>query len=315
MDEAIRTGDGARSDEIRRLREWMRRFFPESVEAVADTFRCAAALEAHPADRVRWYEARVRKFKEFELFAEVRARNHHTPPTTLFFVRFWRLQAEAELLELLTEVKRAGPGPDPPIKRTAFDAKEVRPVDTAFPNLKPPTVILGTATVNGFSRTTIEEKGSVPLVVPVLAPGAPALRRVQLELLLSGLNNHDRMLAFLQDRLGYSGYLAECLYMLPATFRLGAELEETTAKRIPWYEARISWLKWVAQSIEWRENEGEDPTAQQLLVRMQRLQAEADLLELQAATAAPPVISLPLYTPQPSCPGPRGSPQLRLFRR
>jgi hypothetical protein len=123
------------------------------------------------------------------------------------------------------------------------------------------------------------------------------------------------MISIIQDGNWYSGYFGEYLDLLPATYRVGAELEEAPAKRIPWYEARVSWLKWFEQFIENRVKEDHDPPARLFVVRFQRLQAETDLLELQAAITARTAPPVPLYYQQPLCPRPRSGSVLRLFRR
>jgi hypothetical protein len=89
---------------------------------------------------VPWHEARVRVLKEFESFTEARVKNGNDPRIRLSVVRFHRLQAEADLDVLRSEVKKADPKPGPPVERAAFDPKAVRSDFTAFPELKPPVL-------------------------------------------------------------------------------------------------------------------------------------------------------------------------------
>jgi hypothetical protein len=83
-------------------------FFRDYIDMTAEVYRLAAELEEQPARRIPWYEARVRKLKEFEHFAEIRYRESHDPPQAVNLARFSRLRAEIELTKLKTEVEKAG---------------------------------------------------------------------------------------------------------------------------------------------------------------------------------------------------------------
>ena len=87
-----------RINELIRVGAWNPQFFDEYIETTSDTYRRAGDQEANPADRVPWYEARVRKLKGFELFTQTRVKDKNDPPLRLNIARFWRLQAEADLL-------------------------------------------------------------------------------------------------------------------------------------------------------------------------------------------------------------------------
>src|SRR6185503_2630858 len=81
----------------------------------ARTFSLAAEFETTLANRVMWYEARVRWIKEVEavLFAYVQKGSF--APHWFNVVRFYRLGAEAELVELLADVKWFGAAVPPPM--------------------------------------------------------------------------------------------------------------------------------------------------------------------------------------------------------
>jgi hypothetical protein len=97
-----------RVKEVIKIGAWDARFFREFIGTVVETYRVAAELEEKPAKRVAWYEARVRKLKEFELFVEHRTLSGTDPPQAHNLARFERLRAEADLLKLKAEVEKPG---------------------------------------------------------------------------------------------------------------------------------------------------------------------------------------------------------------
>ena len=82
--------------------------FQDYITTAVDTYRVAAELEDKPAKRIPWYEARIRKLKEFEQFTSLRVNNGTAGPRALDLARFQRLEAEAELLKLKEEVEKPG---------------------------------------------------------------------------------------------------------------------------------------------------------------------------------------------------------------
>jgi hypothetical protein len=66
---------------------------------MTDAYRLAAGLQTTPADRVRCHESRVLVLKDFERFTTVRVETGNAGPQALNLVRFYRLEAEADLLE------------------------------------------------------------------------------------------------------------------------------------------------------------------------------------------------------------------------
>jgi len=68
---------------------------------------------------------------------------------------------------------------------------------------------------------------------------------------------------------------------------LAAELEETPAKRVAWFEARVRALKEGEESIYAYVQQGNVPVGALHLARYERLRAEADLLKLKAEIEKP----------------------------
>jgi hypothetical protein len=94
------------SEEIIRLGAGDLALLRDYTYMTADVFRVAADLEENPTKRVPWYEARVRKLKEFEVSVEKGLQRGVLPSQALNVVRFQRLQAEADLLRLKAEVEK-----------------------------------------------------------------------------------------------------------------------------------------------------------------------------------------------------------------
>jgi hypothetical protein len=80
--------------------------YAEGSAAITETHRLCADLEPTLAKRVPWYEARVRDLKEYERHIAVRVDFGSEAPHELSHIRFVRLRAEAELLELQAEVAK-----------------------------------------------------------------------------------------------------------------------------------------------------------------------------------------------------------------
>lgn len=81
--------------------------YADYADVLFETHRLCADLEHTPAKRVPWYEARVRDLKDFERYITDRVTIGSVEPHELSYVRFVRMRAEAELLELLAEVEKA----------------------------------------------------------------------------------------------------------------------------------------------------------------------------------------------------------------
>ncbi|MBX9622230.1 MAG: hypothetical protein K2X82_00290 [Gemmataceae bacterium] len=77
------------------------------LKMAVEVFRAWAELEPTPAGKVGAYEDRVVVMKLAERFAVARVQAGTDPPQLLHESRFWRLQAEKELLLLQDELKAA----------------------------------------------------------------------------------------------------------------------------------------------------------------------------------------------------------------
>jgi hypothetical protein len=276
--------------DLMRAGDWASVFFDETLETTLDTYRLGAELEPQLADRVPWYEARVRVMKEFELFTEARVRDGLEPPFRLNIVRFHRHGAEADLLVLLDEIKRSGAKAGAPIKREPFEFKLARPTWSAFPDLKPPIMVPPQVDpTDPDPDTRPVEKDLVPVpALPVLAAYAEPLLRARYQQLRAGLDQLMRVRVVMQIGSWTSQFLPDTLDMMLGTFRVGAEFETEPDKRVAWYRARIARLKGFEQFIEKRVRAGDDRPHRLCLVRLARLRAEAELLQLAAKVSRAP---------------------------
>ena len=82
--------------------------YEEYSRVAAETYKVKGELAADPGGKVAAYEARVVVFKEVEAFTVKRVEAGTDRPQSLNLVRFWRLQAEKELLLLQEELAKAG---------------------------------------------------------------------------------------------------------------------------------------------------------------------------------------------------------------
>lgn len=175
---------------------------------------------------------------------------------------------------------------------------------TAFPDLKPPTRE-HKREPNGM--VTVEEKGVVPLPpLPVLADDAPPLRKVQYARVQAGLSYLYRVKQ-LEQIIGRNSDSERNITIAAEVYSAAAELEDTPAKRVPWYQARVRSLKDAEEYIKQRVQVGTAGPQQLDYATFARLDAEADLLKLK--TEAEPTIAPTVFVPV-GC-----EPPSRLFRR
>jgi hypothetical protein len=98
------------TEEIIRLGAWDIELLRDYAVVASAVYAVAAELEESPTKRVPWFEARVRKLKEFEGYVERGVRAGGAAAQSLNVARFQRLQAEADLLRLKADVEREKKG-------------------------------------------------------------------------------------------------------------------------------------------------------------------------------------------------------------
>jgi hypothetical protein len=264
-------------------------------------FPLAAKLEPSPTNRVLWYEAQVRLFKEVEGFVRSHALRDSFPPWFPNMVRFYRLSAEIELLDLLAELKRSGappralppapvlahvPAPSPPAppgparRRRAYP---LPPAYTAFPDLRWDKPHFGPNPER--AREDPDARiGRPPTDLPVLPANAPRLDVLRRETTLEAFAVFD----YLSGSHGINGGPGPEMGFETAAeaYRLAADLEPRLADRVAWYDARVRALKgWVIWN-EIRVSNGSIQPSNYLAARFEQLQVEVDLLRLLAQHAA-----------------------------
>ncbi len=159
----------------------------------------------------------------------------------------------------------------------------LRPSYTAFPDLKHPR---GLVEIENAGRTYKVERTKLlpPPPLAELGQNPTALRGVRYELAQNGLE-HLKLSggawltgAFTGPPPDYAGYAD----VISETHRLCADLEPTPTKRVPWYEARVRDLKEFERHVSDRVTIGSERPHVLSYIRFVRLNAEAELLELQA---------------------------------
>jgi hypothetical protein len=206
------------------------------------------------------------------------------------------------------------PSPPPGWARESPPARrDPDPNYTAFPDLKAPKVEKEVKGPGGIPRTKLVEIDPIALPpLPAAAADSPALRKVRVEQLHAGL----AYLALAKDAMRRGMFTSKAqlnldhVQMVGDVYLVGAGLEESPARRVPWYEARVRKFKELEQYISNRGQYGNDSRQQLYRARFRRLGAEADLLELNAKVGQPPKGAAPERPepkpePRPKEPAPR----------
>jgi len=118
---------------------WSDTYLPDLVMMTTETYRAAAEAEDALANRVPWYQERVRAMKSIEHFIENRVRSGTASPLSLHLTRFTRYQCEVDLLRLMDEVAKTNNTKGRPLIAQSIvvflrDTKQL--TYTAFPELK-----------------------------------------------------------------------------------------------------------------------------------------------------------------------------------
>jgi hypothetical protein len=96
-----------RCKDLIRADAWVPSDFRKFADVLTETCRVAAELEEKSANRVPWFESRVRQMKEVEDLIDRSVRSGNLAPQELTLVRFQRLQAEVDLLKIKAEMEKA----------------------------------------------------------------------------------------------------------------------------------------------------------------------------------------------------------------
>jgi hypothetical protein len=237
-----------------------------------------AELEETDAARVPWFEERVRALKDYERSAVARRETGADPPYFPHAARADRYAAELDLLRanaLAAKVKGPPARPKPPAP--AKPDPEAEPF-TAFPELKPPDPKeeRPEALADRWKEQYPKLVGGKPLV---LGPGDTTRLKLLKARLNAGRAFTQRIAVVFAlgrpddtDRFN----LAD---LLPRLVAAGAELEETDAGRVGWYEEQVRFLWELERLTAARVEVKTDQPEMIHLARARRLAAEADLLD------------------------------------
>jgi hypothetical protein len=89
-----------KTHQVFQVGRWMPQDLYELMRTTAEVYRVGAELADNAAEKVGWYEDRVVMFKVMERFTDARVHAGSDPPQAMHLIGFWRLQAEADLLEV-----------------------------------------------------------------------------------------------------------------------------------------------------------------------------------------------------------------------
>jgi hypothetical protein len=264
--------------------------------------RLGAELEETDPARVPWFEERVRALKDYERSAVRRRETGIDLPYSPHAARADRYAAELDLLRanaLAATVKGPPARPKPPAP-AKLDPK-AEPF-TAFPDLKPPDPKEDRrdALADRWKEQYPKLVGGKPLV---LGPGDTTRLKLLKARLNAGRAFTQRIAVVFAvgrpddtDRFN----LAD---LLPRLVAAGAELEETGAGRVAWYEEHVRLLWELERLTTARVEATTDPPEMIHLARARRLAAEADLLDVKepgpVLRRPPEFTAFPHLRPQP----------------
>lgn len=307
---------------------WTPQNYEAAMRAATDAYHVAAELEPTKAGRVRCYERRIVFFKEFEQYMTLRWEVGSDPPYNVYRARFDRLQAEAELLRF-----QANPwSPHPGLRTTGGVAKlpkypawagspqhdpekagrggTVPPGYSAFPHLLPPP-----NRTDGGHDPAAEARATDALFAGTLFPisaDASLLRRVQYDQVAVGVLALRLINQKLRSGDWFSSDEEGACRLQTAAFRVAAEAAPAERRRL--LEARVVLAKDFERSVVARYEAGNDPPHSVCRARFARLEAEAELHELNESLLPPCSVAAPSAAAWcvPACPP---QPRAGLFRR
>jgi hypothetical protein len=243
------------------------------LQMACETYRVAAEAEETLADRVPWYEERVRAMKLSEQCVEKHVNAGSEASPRLALIGFFRLQTEVELYRLKDEVAKTGKqGRKLTFKEVNVTYDNVKKLTsyTAFPKLEP---------LKKNNDTNEQQKDDPWDGLPVLGDKPSLLRQAQWHQACEGLRYLFRLNAKLEvGSYTMDDYASLVRYSLK-TNRSLAELEDL-ANRPRWYEQSIVAMKELERFLDVQVKAGVQPTQPLLATCFQRYQTEAELLAL-----------------------------------
>jgi hypothetical protein len=286
------------------------RFTPDDMRlllaAIDEAGLTGADLEDTNAARVRWYEDRLRGLKDVERMTEWRVDAGEAQPELTNLARARRLSAELDLLRA-RRLATADPRPIPPLPNPVADPK-AEPF-TAFPGLKPvpPTFAKPEDQLRDGVEKFLEwqrawERTLSPIIDGRPIPSEPTddLRRKVLKARFNaGLAAYQKMWADQYRSICRFGTPTAAGEFVSSVTLAGADLEDSVAARVPWYEMRVRLLWDAARFLQARVEAGLEPPQLLHRARAARLAAEIDLLRAKeragrvAVPAAIPANPLP----------------------
>ena len=86
--------------QVMRVGKWAQTDYFATINVTMEAYQLGAELADTREEKLGWYVDRVVMLKTFEQYFAIRMESGTEPPQVLHVIRFYRLRAEAELLEL-----------------------------------------------------------------------------------------------------------------------------------------------------------------------------------------------------------------------
>lgn len=265
---------------------------------VSEAYLTAAELEDTQVGRVRHYEIRIVILKAYEQLCALRFQVGNTPLQVVCAARFHRLQAEADLLILQSELIKAGPqgggiakrvparlpaypnwalAPGERDPKTGPDRQGVMPNYTAYPKLLAPVREAQDKLAPGQPR-----KGYYPAqfpdVPPITLPPKPSPnQQIQYDRVAVSVNTVSRFKQLIEIGNWRASDYEQYCRLAAETYRTAAKLHTTPADQIRCLEAGVIAFKELEQFSISRFEQGFELSRSIFRARFERLGVEAEL--------------------------------------
>jgi len=245
------------------------------LQIASQVYPVAAELESTAEGKIRCYEAGVLVLKEIEAITETRVEAGSDPSFDLETARFYRHQAEANLMRLKDELARQTDK-----KARVVEAKSPRRkldpsvfTDSAFPKLRP---------VEDKDLETFLDTVVAPIIKEIavnLPKKHSVLERLRFEQVQEGLRSIDKMNKLIAQWKWDPNYFPVYSNVTANIYMVAAELQPTNKGKLRCYEAQLVFANMMEKFIRDRVKLKSDPSQESDSARFYRLEAEAQLLK------------------------------------
>jgi hypothetical protein len=256
-------------------------------ETAAEAYRLAAELEPRLADRLPWYEARVRALKGSFVWSERRVLYGGFPAYRFHAARFEHLQTEVDLLRLRARLTNTGTRPGEALRREEINVgtrtkPDMPPAYTAFPGIRAPVPQVNEQWPKGerYYKWVGADKCPERPGRPVPRADAPTRLKLRYEQVSEGLEYIDRV----QQQLFTGFKVTDAKYdvvVFADLYRAAVDLANEPAERTRWLEQHVRDCKLLEGWTDIRTRNVIVAPYDRAFIRVHRLKAEIELLKPQ----------------------------------